>query len=374
MTKPTNAIQTKFATTRKELADSLIERDSEIDLTMTALIAKQHALLVGPPGVGKSLLLDSLMNWMHGRKFSILFTKFTVPEEVFGPISIVGLKADKYRRITTGRLPEADAAFGDEIWKASSAIANTLLKALNERVYDNGEGPRPIPLRIFVAASNEYPHAQEGGKELGALFDRFLFRKNVRPIMTAAGRQRLLWGTDHTPKLSTSITPGELDQASADASRLPWSDEAKEALEQIIRELAKDGILPGDRRQYQSVGAAKAAAYLAGADKVEPDHLEVLAHVLWDDPTEQPEKAAQIVARVANPVGMAVNSLLLETEQILASSDVSQLSQAASATVKLGEIAKKLSGLTSANGRAEKAIAYVKGEIKRIKVQSVESF
>jgi MoxR-like ATPase len=167
-------VQEKFVLTRRELSTALIERDEEIDLVLTALVCREHPLLVGQPGTAKSLLLDSLMAWMHGKKFTILFTKFTTPEECFGPISVVGLKEDKYRRVTTGKLPEADGAFGDEIWKASSAILNTLLRILNERVYDNGEGVlTPVPLRIFVAASNEWPHAQEGGKELQALFDRF---------------------------------------------------------------------------------------------------------------------------------------------------------------------------------------------------------
>ncbi len=367
-------VQEKFVQARKELSVALIERDEEIDLVLTALVCREHPLLVGPPGTGKSLLLDSLMAWLHGRRFTILFTKFTTPEEVFGPISVVGLKEDKYRRITAGKLPEADGAFGDEVFKASSAILNTLLRILNERVYDNGDGVlTSVPLRIFVAASNEWPHSQEGGKELSALFDRFLFRRTVRPILTAAGRKRLLWDRDHAPKLSTSVTPAEIDQAHADARALPWTDEAREALEAILRELAKEGIQPGDRRQYKSVGAAQAFAYLSGADRVEPEHLEILASTLWDDPQEQPEKVAGIVARIANPTGMRVNSLLLEVEQILAATDVKQLAQAASAAGKLQEIHKKLNGLKGGDGRVARAKDYVQQQIKRIKLASIEA-
>lgn len=367
-------VQEKFVQTRRELSAALIERDEEIDLVLTALVCREHPLLVGPPGTGKSLLLDSLMAWMKGKKFTILFTKFTTPEECFGPISVVGLKEDRYRRVTTGKLPEADGAFGDEIFKASSAILNTLLRILNERVYDNGDGVlTPVPLRIFVAASNEWPHAQEGGKELQALFDRFLFRRTVRPILTAAGRKRLLWDRDHTPKLSNSISPEEIDLARTDALALPWTDEAKEALETILRELGKEGIQPGDRRQYKSVGAAQAFAYLSGADRVEPEHLEILASTLWDDPQEQPDKVAGIVARIANPTGMRVNSLLLEAEQILAATDVKQLAQAASAAGKLQEILKKLNGLKGGDGRVAKAKDYVQQQIKRIKLASIEA-
>src|SRR3954466_16213511 len=148
-------LQEKFAATRGELSAALIERDEEIDLVLTALVAQEHVLLVGQPGCAKSLLLDSLLGWAGGTRFSILLTKFSVPEEVFGPVSLAGLKEDRYRRVTTGRLPEAAFAFVDEVFKASSAILNTLLKLLNERVYDAGEGvARPVPLKLCVAASN----------------------------------------------------------------------------------------------------------------------------------------------------------------------------------------------------------------------------
>jgi MoxR-like ATPase len=365
------ALQAKFDATRRELADALIERDGEIDLALTALIAREHLLLVGPPGCGKSLLLDSLLRWMHGRKFSILLTKFSVPEEVFGPISIAALKEDRYRRVTAGRLPEAHLAFVDEIWKASSAILNTLLRMLNEGVFENdGEFAR-VPLRLCVAASNEWP-AAETGKELLALLDRFLFRKTVRPIVTAAGRTRLLWERDHTPRLSTTITPEEVDAAHAEAMELPWAPEARMALTEILRELAREGVVPGDRRQRKAVGAAAAYAYLCGADEVLPEHLEVLATVLWDDPVEQPEKAAQVIARIAHPAGMRVNQLLLETETILAAVDVKDLAQAATATAKLGEIDKQLATLER-DPRGARARAYVREQIKQIRLGSIEA-
>ncbi len=364
-----SAVQDKFMTARRELSEALIERDDEIDLALTALIAQEHLLLVGPPGCAKSLLLDSLMNWMHGRRFAILLTKFSTPEEVVGPVSITALKEDRYRRVTTSKLPEAELAFIDEVWKASSAILNTLLKILNERVFENDGETLRVPLRLCVAASNEWP-SPETGKELTALLDRFLFRRTVRPIATLAGRRRLLWTRDHGPKLSTSITADEVDAAHKAAGALPWSDDAVEALETILRTLTKEGIQPGDRRQYKAVGATQAYAYLAGAERVSPEHLEVLASVLWDDPVEQPEKSAQVIARIANPTGMRVNQLLMEAEQILSATDVKNLGQATTATAKLGEIEKQLSAIER-DPRASKARAYVRDQMRRIRLACI---
>ena len=370
-TSEPHPIREKFAAARTELSSALIERDEEVDLVLTALLANEHVLLVGPPGCGKSLLLDAVMNWMSARRFSILLTKFTTVEEVMGPVSLTALKADRYRRVTAGRLPEAEVCFVDEIWKASSAILNTLLKVLNERVFENDGEAIKVPLKLCVAASNEWP-SPDSGKELSALLDRFLFRKGVRPIGSQAGRQRLLWHRDHIPRLSTTITAAEVDRAHAEVAAVPWSKDAKDALETILRELTREGVVPGDRRQYKTVTAVQAFAYLSGADEVQPEHLDVAQHCLWDDPQEQPQMTAQVIARIANPTGMRVTQLLLEVESVLAATDVRNLADAAKAAAKLGEIDRQLSGL-SGNGRLEKARAYLKDQLRKLKLASIEA-
>ena len=368
--KDSITIREKFATVRKELNESLIERTEEIDLLLTSLIAGEHLLLVGPPGCGKSLLIDSLMRWTHGSKFSCLLNRYSIPEEILGQYSLSELKADRFVRITNGKLPEAQVAFLDEIFRASPSILNVLLKILNEKTFDRGDGVhRRVPLELCVAAANDYPQGDEA-KSLGALVDRFMLRKSVLPISSMAGRQKLLWD-NKPPEFSTSLTSSELTAARLDTQGLPWSKEAKQALESVLDELARQGVKPSDRRQYKSVAIVQAYAWLSGADEVLPEHIEVLQHVLWSH-HEEAAKVRSVIMQIAAPVGMKVNGLISEIEQVLSSVDPKDLGQAATAAAKLSEINKTLKGLKS-QPKASAAIAYLKEKITELRLKSLDS-
>ena len=368
--KDSMTVKDKFNVTRRELNESLIERHEEVDLLLTSLIAGEHLLLVGPPGCGKSLLIDSLMRWTHGSKFSCLLNKYTLTEELFGPYSLTELKNDRFVRITTNRLPEAKFVFLDELFKSSSSILNSLLKVLNERVFDKGDGiTLRVPLELCLAASNEWPEG-DSKKELGALFDRFLLRKTVNPISSLAGRQKLLWA-NQAPEFSTSLSVHELTACRLDAQGLPWSKEAKQALESILDELSRQGVKPSDRRIFKSVAIVQAYAWLNDGVEVLPEHLDILQYVLWHD-HEEFVKVRSVILQIAAPVGMKVNSLISEIEQVLSSVDPKDLGQAATGAAKLSEINKSLKGLKS-HPKAVAAIAYLKEQITQLRLKSLDS-
>ena len=310
--------QRKIVQLRKDLSARLVDRDAEIALTLTALFSRSSLLLVGPPGTAKSYTLESVFKQVTGAKgFVWLMGKFTEPDEVYGAVDILALKNGVRRRITADKLPECHWAFLDEFWKASTAIANTLLRVVNERVYNNGEGDRPVPLKVLVAASNEYP--QDG--ELGAMFDRFLLRKEVTYVKGKANRRRLLLYNERSsilPPVSVTLSLAEIDAGIAEADALPVSEQTLERIERILDKLNEEGIFPSDRRTTKILSVVKAAAYVMGADSVKPEHLTVLSHMLWTEPGEQIQKVHKIVARTANPVGFQITELLQEADSVLA--------------------------------------------------------
>lgn len=356
-----------IATLQTQLAAALIEREREARACLLAAIAREHVLFVGPPGTAKSLLATSIANAIDGaRCFQTLLTKFSTPEEIFGPVSISALRADRYERKVDGYAPTAHVLFLDEIFKASSAILNTTLTLLQERAYDNGGVRVPCPLRLAIAASNEWPNSEES-QELGAVFDRFTIRHRVQPVSPAA-RDRLLYAD--LPTVSPCLTLDALDIAAQNAAMLPVSPAARTALAQIIDELSGAGIRPGDRRLRKSVGIARAAAALDGAIEVAPAHLEDLTSVLWVDP-EQADKAAEIITRIANPTGARISEILRAVNETITAAGTDAPARMA-AIKKLEESERELAKLApSGNGRAKAAVKYVSGERMRLQAAAL---
>ena len=290
-----------------ELNVDLLEREEAVRATLLALLAQAHLVLLGPPGTAKSQLVTTVAQRFcdtggSGLSYFVyLLTRFTTPEELFGPVSVQGLKNDTYVRITTGKLPQAQLAFLDEVFKSSSAVLNSLLELLNNRAYDNGTTRQMVPLISCFGASNEMPQ----GDDLEALWDRFLLRLQVG-YLSEGGMDKLLGSALSTLSARAACSPTRLSQAELTAlqtrtTQIPIPAGVAAALVGLRRELEqKHGIIASDRRWVQCLRLLQAHALLEGRDIVEEDDMAVLAHVLWSQP-EQRGEIARLVSRLANP-------------------------------------------------------------------------
>jgi len=276
----------KLKKIRSDLKSRYFERDDVIDGAFCALLTGSHLLLIGPPGTAKSQLANEICRKITGaRYFQWLLTKFTTPEELFGAVSLKGLENDEYRRVTSGKLPEAHIAFLDEVFKASSSILNTLLTIMNERIFYNGTEKVRIPLISLFGASNELPSEED---ELEALYDRFLLRYVVDYIKEDFRFLKML-NTENEISVEGVITSEELDSCREEAGRVKLPSNILKLISRIRKDLAKKGITPSDRRYKQSVSLLKSRACLEGRSEVSEDDLRFLENVLWREPGEKAE-------------------------------------------------------------------------------------
>jgi MoxR-like ATPase len=335
----------KFQTFEKELNAGLIGRGDEVRIVLIALLVCEHVVLVGPPGTAKSMLLNALSKWMRGFFFSILLNEFTLPEELFGPISVKGLSNDEYRRVVANKMPTAHAVFLDEIFKANGAILNTTLQLLNEREYFDGSNNIQCPLKLCVAASNEWPTG-DSGKKLLALFDRFLLRKNVSPVTSPKDLHQLVFNPPAL-KITGQLSESDLATAQAAVKHVTWSKAAIGAYMDILQECQKNRIQPGNRRVQKSRKLCEAAAWLSGSSVVSAEHMGILSHSLWTDPVDQPREVEAIVRTIAKPVSMRIEAIVREAKECFAAIDWKDETSAPKASKKLGQLISELNEIGS---------------------------
>lgn len=258
-----------------------LEREEVINGLLAALVARQHVLLVGVPGTAKSAIVADLAKCITGASyFQWLLTRFSTPEELFGPVSLKALEQDTYKRNTKGKLPEAHIGFVDEIFKANSAILNSLLTLANERLFYNNGGIVQSPLSSLIGASNEWCEEGEG---LEALFDRFILRYEIEGIADGNNFVTMLQG--NCPSQRPTITLQELEQLQFQAEMMVnIPQNVLFALRDIRDTLKQEGVRPSDRRFRQSLSLLKAVATLDGRTDVNRRDLSILANSLWVTP------------------------------------------------------------------------------------------
>lgn len=282
----TTVLKPRLQRIRDALAEGLIERDIPVRLAFLAALAGEHQLLIGPPGTAKSELARRLRLAFTGQTyFERLLTRFSVPEELFGPLSIKALEEDKYQRQTDGYLPTASVAFLDEIFKANSAILNALLTLLNEREFDNGTHRVKTPLVSVVGASNELPQEEE----LLALYDRFLVRFHVGPVTDEGFGKLLDLRGQAKPSIPEAdrLTPQDIEHIHAAALKVTVPAEVGSLLK-AMRRFCQDQKIPvSDRRWRKALFLLQVAAYTDGRSRVSVWDCWLLQHCLWHKPEEQ---------------------------------------------------------------------------------------
>ena len=314
----------RFKLLLREMNRGIYEKETEISLSLLAALAGESIILLGPPGVAKSMVARQLKNaFRDAHSFEYLMSRFSTPDEIFGPVSIQKLKtSDTYERAVDGYLPTADVVFLDEIWKAGPAIQNTLLTVINEKIFRNGNREMHLPLKLLVAASNELPAKGEG---LEALWDRFVIRIESRPIKMEKNFRAMLLevkSEERRVKKQSSTAEGKVnstdlfedtisdEQIGADVSISPaeyaeWSqaidkigvkEEVLDAISRIRKALRavnvdeaaeRRNIYVSDRRWKNIVRLLRASAFMQDREEVDICDLLPIYHCLWQEPEER---------------------------------------------------------------------------------------
>jgi MoxR-like ATPase len=288
---------------RDALLTGLVERDLPVRLALIASLAGEHLLMVGPPGTAKSLIAHRLhLAFAESSYFERLLTRFTVPEELFGPLSIKGLEEDRYERLTEKYLPSASIAFLDEIFKANSAILNSLLTLLNEREFDNGTQRKKTPLIAVIGASNELPESEE----LDALFDRFLLRVHVGAVSKAGFSDLISLRGHAAPDVPESLKLTDADVAAiqAAAEKVQVPDDVVSLLGALREWCGAESIQVSDRRWRKIVKLLQVSALTNGREIVSIWDCWLLQHCLWNKAEDRAKIYEWYAARVGASAAM----------------------------------------------------------------------
>lgn len=339
------------------LNTGVYEKETEIKMALLAAIAGESVILLGPPGIAKSMVAHRLTTAFAGaRSFEYLMSRFSTPDEIFGPVSIARLKeSDKYERVIDGYLPTADVVFLDEIWKAGPAIQNTLLTVINEKIFRNGDEVIHLPLKLLIAASNELPAQGEG---LEALWDRFIIRIVSRNIESDDEFRRMLIDkTNAQPKLNLfQITQAEYEDWQRQVDEVIVPDKVLHAICYLRQRMHnvdindngdKHDIYVSDRRWKKIVHILRTAAFMQDRKEVSLADMILCTNCLWQESEEIPAIRQLVIEAILHDIDL----------------DFEELKQDVSAQMRLAMVSNALQRLKmldndGPNGNRQKALDF----------------
>jgi MoxR-like ATPase len=312
------------------LATYNVEREDEIPLVLISMLAGLDPLFLGPPGTGKTWLIELTLRAMRlptEAMFNYMVFKESSADDVLGPLSLMGLKQDQRRRMMDGYLPTTVLGYLDEVFKCSPTMANALLDLYAQRVVKVG-GLVHVARQLLCIfhSSNELPDRED----LGPFRDRIGLTKEVRPVRAPENRKRVLRIQDEVQAGGGRIdmtnvpvlTLEDVFQARAEVMRLPMTEAAIETLDKVVERCTGAGHEPSSRRQGQGQKAMKARAWTLGRDHVTTDDVVVLQHIFWNHP-DHAKSAHDIVmefsnvfARKASRMNEALEPVLTELERV----------------------------------------------------------
>jgi len=369
--KMTNTNFTKLEEIKNALNAKFFEREEEVEGILVALLSRQHMLMIGPAGTAKSALSVELAKIVQGTAyFQWLLTRFSTPEEVFGPLSLKDLEQGVYKRNTATKMPEANLVFLDEIFKANSAILNSLLTLINERLFYNNGTPVKVPLMSVIGASNEYPDEGEG---LEALFDRFLLRFELDYIADEMNFVSMMKGTGQN-QVMPSMTMDELVQLQFFTDMVTIPDEVYETLSKIRIELRDEGIRPSDRRFKQSLSVLQAKALINQRQVVMVDDIVILENVLWETIDQKDNVSLIVRSHSQDIVTRTLDTIQEEAKEIFSSmqSDASTDS-GMEATQKMKSLVADLNKLKKHNQSRDTDIDSLLDKVKAMQQEILDS-
>lgn len=286
--QPSSQAIQKLHQLESELNDRFLERNEAIRTLLLSVLTRQHTLIFGKQGSGKSDLIQSLANALKAGLFRIQLGQNSLPDHVFGPIKISELQKDRLVHASDNYLPGNPFVFLDEIDKASPAIKSSLYTAMEERLYNNDGVIQTIPLVSLFGGANFIEEFQT--PSLAALFDRFMFRIEVDWIEADANFLTFVdrVADDDHPQIAVALSLQELEELQKAVKAVVVPNTVREAIAKLRKNLQREGIQLSTRRWGYVITVLKAIAFIEGDTQVWEEHFRSLKPVLWSHKNEIP--------------------------------------------------------------------------------------